>query len=119
MLISLLLFAAAASHEAPFEPKRAFADAAACQAHLAGLADAAQSDGSDSVKGPYEIAAGDVRIHMVRAEGAGHRIEEHRCLGEKLGARSWTHKMEEEDAPFTVESAARDAAWLKQGAAEQ
>ena len=116
MLSTLLLLAAAASHEAPFEPGRAFADAAACEAHLAGLA--ASARGYEAVKGPYQVAEGDVRIHLVSTEGAGHRIEEHRCLGEKLGSRSWTHAMEEE-APFTVESAARDAAWLKKGAAEQ
>ena len=117
MLSTLLLLAAAASHEAPFEPGRAFADAAACEAHLAGLA--ASARGYEAVKGPYQVAEGDVRIHLVSTEGAGHRIEEHRCLGEKLGSRSWTHAMEKEDAPFTVESAARDAAWLKKGAAEQ
>src|SRR3546814_20907311 len=46
-----------------------------------------------AVEGPYAIAEGDVRIHMVRAEGSGHRIREHRCLGAELGARDWPHGM--------------------------
>src|SRR3546814_2554857 len=68
-----------------------------------------------AVEGPYAIAEGDVRIHMVRAEGSGHRIREHRCLGAELGARDWPHGMGTGDAeePFTIESVARKAEWLK------
>ena len=116
ILLPLPLLLLAAAREAPFEDSaERFADAAACTAHIAGLADAARADGYDAVEGPYEVAAGDVRVHMVRAEGAGHRIDEHRCLAEKLSGRSWTHAMEATEEPFTVESAARNAEWLKKG----
>ena len=119
-LLPLPFLLLVAAREAPFEDSaERFADAAACKAHLAGLADAAQGQGYDAVEGPYEIAAGDTRVHMVRAEGAGHRIEEHRCQAEKLSARSWTHAIEAAEEPFTVESAARSAEWLKKGRAQQ
>ena len=120
ILLPLPLLLLAAAREAPFEASgESFADAAACKAHIAGLADAARAQGYDAVEGPYEIAAGDVRVHMVRAEGLGHRIHEHRCLAEKLSGRSWTHAMEAAEEPFTVESAARNAEWLKKGRAQQ
>ena len=64
------------------------------------------------------LVAGDVRIHFVRAEGAGHRIDEQRCLGERLSGRSWTHSMEPDEPEFTVESVARTAEWLKKGAGQ-
>lgn len=116
--LPLLLLIAAA--ELPFEPSaKSFSDAASCCAHLTALATEARADRADAVEGPYEIAAGDVRIHSVRAEGAGHRIVEHRCLAEQLSSRSWSHEMEDAVPAFTVESAARDAAWLKKNRAEQ
>lgn len=116
MSLVLALLAFAATDESPFEPSAdSFADAAACTARLASLAAAARGGGYDAVEGPYELAAGDVRIHMVRAEGVGHVIAEHRCLAEKLSARSWTHQMAAAEPEFTVESAARAAPWLKKG----
>ena len=116
--LSLLLLTAAA--EVPFEadPMR-FADPAACTLHLRELTQEAAADGYDAVEGPYRIAADDVRIHMVRAEGAGHRIIEHRCLAEKLSARSWSHSMEDDAPEFTVESVARTAPWLKKRRTQQ
>ena len=117
--VLLLLAAAAAPEEAPFEDSaRRFADAAACKAHLATVATGARAGDYDAVEGPYQIAAGDVRIHMVRAEGLGHRIAEHRCLSEKLSGRSWNHRMEPEEAPFTVDSVVRTAPWLKKDGRE-
>ena len=118
-MIGLLLLLLAAPDETPFEAGgERFADAAACEAHLAAVATGARGGGYDAVEGPYELAAGDVRIHLVKAEGAGHRIAEHRCLAEKLSGRSWSHSMEAEEEPFTVESAARSAPWLKKGAGQ-
>jgi hypothetical protein len=109
-----LLFAAATAGDLPFEPSAEhFADAAACTARLAELSDEARGEDYDAVEGPYPIAAGDVRIHTVRAEGRGHRIAEHRCLAAELGARSWSHSLEAGEAEFTVESVARTAEWLK------
>lgn len=117
---ALLLVAALADEPAPFEPAtQTFADAASCKAHLAGLAAAARRGDYAAVEGPYEIAAGDVRIHMVRAEREGHRIGEHRCLGGALSSRSWRHSLAPAEEEFTIESAARDAEWLKQDAPEQ
>jgi hypothetical protein len=114
-----LLFLTAASEETPFSASaETFADAAACKARLAVLAAEARGGAYDAVEGPYDVAEGDARIHSVRAEGAGHRIAEHRCLAEKLSSRSWTHEMETAQADFTVESAARAAPWLKKRAGE-
>ena len=119
MIALLLLLAAAAPDETPFENSAtSFTDAAACRAHLATVATGARGENYDAVEGPYEIATGDVRIHMVRAEGLGHRIAEHRCLAEKLSGRSWNHRMEPEEEPFTVESVARTAPWLKKDGRE-
>ena len=118
-MIALLLLAAAANAETPFEPaSRDFVDAAACKAFLATSAGEARGQGYDAVEGPYELASGDIRIHTVRAEGRGHRIDVQRCLGAALSARSWRHSLEgdEEEAPFTAESVARSAAWLKKDA---
>ena len=113
----LLVGAVTADGETPFKPAdRSFANAAACKAFLATRAGEARGQGYDAVEGPYEIAAGDVRIHTVRAEGRGHRIDEQRCLDAALSGRSWRHSLEGEGAdepPFTVESVARSAAWLK------
>jgi hypothetical protein len=118
----LLLMASAAGAldgETPFEEsERRFADAAACKAFLATRAGEARREGFDAVEGPYELAAGDVRIHTVRAEGRGHRIDEQRCFGAALSGRNWRHSLEVEDGEeeaFTAESAARSAPWLKKG----
>jgi len=110
---------AAADGETPFEPSaRSFADSAACKAFLATHVREARDKGFDAVEGPYQLAAGDVRIHTVRAEGRGHRIEEQRCLGAALWGGSGRHSLgdeESEEPPFTAESAARSAPWLKKG----
>ncbi len=121
MIPMLLLAGAAALGEAPFEPApRSFANAAACRGFLAESAGEARDQGYDAVEGPYDVAAGDVRIHTVRAEGKGHRIAEQRCLDSALSGRSWRHSLEgmEEgvDEGFTVESVARSAPWLKKDA---
>ena len=109
-----LLLLTAASEETPFDPStESFPDAAACKARLAGLASEARTAGVDAVEGPYEVTAGDIRIHTVRAEGSGHRIAEHRCLAAKLSTRSWTHAMANAEPEWTVDSAARTAPWLK------
>ncbi|HEX8572814.1 MAG TPA: hypothetical protein VF759_08690 [Allosphingosinicella sp.] len=121
MILLLLLAGAAAAPadlETPFEPaSQSFADSAACKAFLAARAGEARGQAFDAVEGPYEIATGDVRIHTVRAEGRGHRIDEQRCLGPALSARNWSHSLEDEAAEespaFTVDSVARSAPWLK------
>ena len=105
---------AAAAEEVPFEPSaEVFADADACKAHLGAFVADARRGSAAAVEGPYEIAAGDVRAHMVLVSGSGHRITEHRCLAEKLSTRSWRHSMDgsEEEAAPTIESMAAD--WLK------
>jgi hypothetical protein len=116
MIALLLLAAVAADFETPFQAAaQSFADAAACKAFLAERAGEARGGGFDAVEGPYVLAAGDVRIHTVRAEGKGHRIDEQRCLGAALSGRSWRHSLEDgdEEPGFTAESAARSAPWLK------
>jgi len=119
LLLLLASAAGAPDAETPFEEsKRSFADAAACKAFLATRAGEARVEGFDAVEGPYELASGDVRIHTVRAEGRGHRIDEQRCLGAALSGRNWRHSLVDEEAeeePFTAESAARSAPWLKKG----
>ena len=119
MLTALLLLAAA--EPAQFEPSpERFADAAACRSHLEGLVAGARQGDYVAVQGPYDLETGDVRIHMIRAEDGGHRIFEHRCLGSDLSARSWLHAMTASgDEPFTVESAARKAEWLKKRGGEE
>jgi hypothetical protein len=119
LLPPVLLLAAAplaASEEVPFEPSASvFADASACRAHLvAALADARRA-AHVAAEGPYEIAVGDVRAHLVLAAGSGHRITEHRCLAEKLSSRSWRHSMDGsgDEEPETIESMAAKAEWLK------
>jgi hypothetical protein len=115
----LLLVGGAADVETPFEAaKETFSDAAACKAFLAARAADARQGGFDAVEGPYLLAAGDVRIHTVRAEGSGHRISEQRCLAEKLSGRSWSHAMAPKEPEFTVDSVARSAPWLKKGAGQ-
>ena len=122
-MIALLLLLATphAMHgEEPFVASAEhFSTAAECKARLAAMADDARHERFDAVEGPYDLAAGDVRIHTVAAEGNGHRIAEHRCLAEKLSSRSWRHSMEEEETDFTVESVARSAEWLKKGRSEK
>ena len=66
-----------------------FADAAGCKTHLARLAADERLREHVAVEGPYDIAAGDVRIHWVDVSGSGHRITEHRCLAEQLSARTF------------------------------
>jgi hypothetical protein len=119
LTIPLLLLLAAAAEETPFTPStESFADAAACKARLAVLVAQARSGSFDAAEGPYEVAAGDTRIHTVRGEGNGHRIAEHRCLAEKLSNRSWTHSLAKAEGEWTVESAARNAPWLKKDGAK-
>jgi hypothetical protein len=120
-LAALLALAVPASaQEVPFEPSLAvFADSAECEARLSELASRARGGGYEAVEGPYEVAAGDVRIHMVAVEGRGHRISEHRCSGAELAGRSWRHSMEEDAPEFTVESVVRSAIWLKKGGSKQ
>ncbi len=113
--ILLLGTAAALAEEAPFEPgNKAFADAAGCKSHLVTLLSEAKAFSYAAAEGPYEVAAGDVRIHLVAAEGAGPRITEHRCQAEKFSSRSWTHSMAESEEDFTVEKVARSAEWMNQ-----
>ncbi len=121
--LSLLIAtpASAASGEAPFVPSgQAFASAAACRAQLVELvADARRGDHA-AIEGPYEVAAGDVRAHLVRISGSGHRITEHRCAGEKLSTRTWRHSIDgaEEEAAETIDSMAAKAEWLKKRGAK-
>lgn len=121
ILASTLIAAAApapAADEVAFQPSSEhFADAAACRASLERTISAAQD--YEVVRGPYAITDGDVRIHMVRAEGSGHRIWEHRCVDKVLSSRTWNHSMEAAEEPFTIESAARKAEWLKKEAPKQ
>jgi len=121
LLLALLLAPAAAEQEeAPFEASSdVFADAAACRGRLESEAAKAQAARYDAVRGPYAIEDGDVRVHMVRAEGTGHRIWEHRCLGKDLSSRTWNHSMEAAEEAFTVESAVRSAEWLKKEPGKQ
>lgn len=119
-MIAFAFLAAAAAASAPDTGAARFADAAGCRLHLERLVAEARGSDHDAVEGPYEVAPGDVRAHMVEAEGAGHRIIEHRCAGAELSSRSWTRSMAGDEAEaFTIESAVRRAAWLKQGSGEQ
>ena len=99
-----------------------FADAAGCRAHLGRLVGDARASGFDAAEGPYDLAAGDVRAHTVRAEGLGHRIAEYRCAAAELSERSWTRSMggeAEAEEEFTIESVARRAPWLKQSGSQK
>lgn len=107
-----------ASDEVPFEPAgETYADAAACKAHLADVVARARSERAEAAEGPYEIAAGDLRAHVVLVAGSGHRITEHRCLAEKASSRTWRHSMEdaESEESETIASMAAKAEWLKKG----
>lgn len=120
LLLAALLAAPAAAEEAKFEPSaERFADAGGCRTHLDGLVSATNGKGYDAVKGPYVLTDGDLRVHMVKAEGTGHRIWEYRCLVEQLSSRTWYHSMEADAEEFTVESAVRTAEWLKKDAPKQ
>ena len=121
MILPLAALFLAAAEEVPFEPSSdRFADAAACRAHLGALLATARGEEHEAVEGPYEIAAGDVRAHIVDIAGSGHRIIEHRCLGDQLSGRSWRHSMGGgEEEPVTVESMAAKAEWLKKEPAKQ
>ena len=125
LLLPLLAAAAPEHREAPEPPEfrraaASLADAAGCRTHLARLVVEARSSGFDAAEGPYELAAGDVRAHTVRAEGHGHRIAEYRCAAAELSERSWTRSMAgEAEEEFTVESVARRAGWLKHGGRQQ
>ncbi len=112
----LLLMAAPAGKEVPFEPStETFADAAACKARLVKIVAGARREPHPAVEGPYDIAPGDVRAHWVDISGSGHRITEHRCLAEKLSGRTWRHSMDgsEAEQPDTIDSLAAKAEWLK------
>ncbi len=116
--LSLLIAAPAlaAPGETPFAASnRTFASAAACRTRLMEIVSEARQDNYVAIEGPYEVAAGDVRAHLVRISGSGHRITEHRCAGEKLSTRTWRHSMDgaEDEAPETIDSMAAKAEWLK------
>jgi hypothetical protein len=119
LLSPILLLAAAplaASEEVPFEPSTSvFADASACKAHIVAALATARASAHVAAEGPYEIAAGDVRAHLVLVAGSGHRITEHRCLAEKLSSRTWRHSMDGsgDEEPATIETMAAKAEWLK------
>jgi hypothetical protein len=117
LLLALALPYAAAdgSEAAPFEHLASFDTEAACDARLGEMADEARRGGWIAVEGPYQIAEGDRRIHMVRASGSGHGITECRCEDRQLSARSWRHSMgdAEPEQPETIESMAAKAEWLK------
>ncbi|HEY0444859.1 MAG TPA: hypothetical protein VGD19_00235 [Allosphingosinicella sp.] len=123
VLIALSLMAApalAASQEAPFEPvAQSFADAGACRLHLAALVSDARGRDYAAAEGPYAIAEGDERAHMVQTEQRGHRITEYRCQSAALSSRSWTHEMDQGEEPFTIDSVARKADWLKKDGGEK
>jgi hypothetical protein len=121
-LLLPLAFMLVAADEVPFEPSSAsFANAAACRAELVTRVAGARKAGHVAVEGPYDLATGDVRVHMVQADGAGHQISEHRCLAEKLSSRSWRHSMDGSvaEAPATIESMAAKAEWLKKAPGEK
>ncbi len=109
---ALLLIAANEPPEFEAAAER-FGSAGACRERLTVLAQNARTASFEAVEGPYAIAQGDVRIHTVRMEGAGHRIAEHRCLAEALSSRSWTHSHGKAEAAETIESLAGKAEWLK------
>ncbi len=121
--LSLLIAAPAlaAPGEAPFAASnQSFAIAAACRTRLMEIVAEARQANHVAIEGPYEVAAGDVRAHLVRISGSGHRITEHRCAGEKLSTRTWRHSMDgaEDEAPETIDSMAAKAEWLKKDRAK-
>lgn len=112
-LLAAAAMAAAEPPEFAGSPER-FADAGACFGHLQHLVAQARGGDFDAAEGPYAIAASDVRAHMVREEGLGHRISEYRCAGAQLSSRSWVERMDHRgDGPYSIESLA-GAEWLQQ-----
>ena len=120
-MVPLLVAVAAIASEPPgFEAQPdLFADDAACRAHLGRLVAAARAQSADAAEGPYQFEGEDHRAHIVRREGIGHRISEYRCESERLSGRNWRRSMEGEAGEFTVESAVRDADWLKKSGPEK
>jgi len=118
-MILLLALAAANAPEIPFQTVEVLPSSAACENKLVSLA--REAEGQEAVRGPYEIEDGDIRIHMVRADGDGHLIVEYRCRGDELSTRSWQHSMRRDtvEEPVTVESWSKGAPWLKKDAPEQ
>ena len=117
LALPLLALASAAAADPPeFEnaPDR-FGDAGECLGHLQRLVDSARDGDFDAVEGPYALSASDVRAHMIRAEGLGHRVSEYRCEGAQLSARTWIERMDHSaEGAFSIESLA-GAEWLEQG----
>ena len=115
LALPLLAVATAAAADPPdFESSaERFVDAAGCLGFLRHVVDDARGGDFDAAEGPYEIGPSDVRVHTVRAEGLGHRINEYRCLGSELSARSWVERMDTRaDGAFSIDSLAR-AEWLE------
>ena len=91
-----------------------------CRAELGRLAAEARVEGYEAVEGPYEVGPGDWRAHAVVADGAGHRIVEHRCVDGRVVSRSWSERPEGAgDGPTPIESLLRGAVWLEQVGREQ
>lgn len=124
ILLSLSLMAGTPALAAPEEAKfenvgQTFADAETCRVRLATLVKDARRQDYVAAEGPYSVAADDDRAHMIRAEAGGHRITEYRCQSGALSSRSWTHEMAKGEEPFTIDSVARDADWLKHPSEKQ
>ena len=94
--------------------------AADCRAELVRIAAEARAEGYEAVEGPYEVEPGDWRAHAVVADGAGHRVVEHRCVDGRVVSRSWSESPEGAgDGPTPIESLLRGAVWLEQVGREQ
>lgn len=122
LFLAGLLLMAPPTKEVPFEPSaETFAEAAACRARLAAIAADARRQPHLAVEGPYDVATNDIRAHWVDVAGSGHRVTEHRCVGQQLASRSWRHSMDgsESDEPETIDSMAAKAEWLKKAAPQQ
>jgi hypothetical protein len=117
MMLLLLLLAGVdqGPDSTPFRHLASFATPAACDARLTEIVEEARKGRWIAVEGPYIVAQGDRRIHMVEALANGHAITEHRCGQKELSTRTWRHSMGSEDsgAPETIESMAAKAEWLK------
>ncbi len=118
-LLALPLLAVAGAAAAGADPPdfvsaaERFNDAGACLGHLERVVADARGGDFDAVEGPYAIGPSDMRAHTIRAEGLGHRINEYRCVGAELSARSWVHRMDRRaDGAFSIESLA-GADWLE------
>jgi hypothetical protein len=64
-----------------------------CRAELEHAAEELRGQSYEAVEGPYEVSAGDLRIHAVAMEGNGHRIVEYHCEDGHLVSRSWIETM--------------------------